>query len=290
MGGASYHRPKTLKEASKLLKGKGSVAIAGGTDVMPLLNRRLLRPKSLVDLTGLPSLKGVSKTKQRLVVGSLATMTELESHPLVQKHGVALAEAASALGSPLVRNLATVGGNVCNASPAMDTAPPLIVLGAKAVIQGPKARRSISIGEFFKGVNETALKPGDILTRLEFPTHGAGTGSAFYKLMKRRTLNLAVVNAAAFIEVKRKKITGVKLALGAVAPTPIRVPDIEAALLGQYAEEALSDLRETSALASEAARPITDVRASKEYRNEMVNVAAERALAAAINRALGVDE
>ncbi len=286
-----YSAPETIDEAVSLLKAAGGSArpLAGGTDLVVQMKERATRfpyPATIVSLDRVSELRGVDFSEtDGLRVGAGATMTNVASHPAVRERYAALAEGAGVVGSLQTMNMATIGGNVCNAAPSADTAPPLLVYEAAAVIVGPDGRRTLPIAEFFRGPGETALAPDELLAELRLPVPPSGTGAAFQRNTPRKQMDIAVVGVAVALTLSGDTIERARVALGAVAPTPLRATGAEAALQGQTADE------ETFARAAEAAvqdsSPITDIRASAEYRRHLVKVMTTRLLAEAANRAKG---
>ncbi|MCH8200520.1 MAG: xanthine dehydrogenase family protein subunit M [Chloroflexi bacterium] len=286
-----YKAPETIDEAVSLLKEAGGSArpLAGGTDLVVQMKERATRfpyPATIVSLDRVSELRGVDFSEaDGLRIGAGATMTDVATHPAVRERYAALAEGAGVVGSLQTMNMATIGGNVCNAAPSADTAPPLLVYEAEAVIVGPNGRRTLPIAEFFRGPGETALASDELLAELRLPLPPSGTGAAFQRNTPRKQMDIAVVGVAVALTLSGDAIERARVALGAVAPTPLRATAAEAALQGQTANE------ETFAKAAEAAAqdssPITDLRASAEYRRHLVKVMTARLLAEAANRAKG---
>lgn len=255
-----YAEPRTLAEATALLAdGPGpNRLLAGGTDLLVRLKRKQWAAHRVVNLKRIDALRGIIEEEGVTSIGPLTTVEEIVASDTIRRRHPILAEASRQMASAQVRNLATVGGNLANASPAADLAPPLLVLDAEIQATGPRGERTIPIGAFFTGPGKTVLAPDEILTRIVVPAaRGRGT---FIKFSPRNAMDLAIVSVAAFASGR-----GVAVALGAVAPTPIRVPP--------SAEEATAQ-----------ARPIDDVRASAEYRRALIPVLVRRAIAAVQSR------
>ena len=286
-----YKAPETIDEAVSLLKEAGGSArpLAGGTDLVVQMKERATRfpyPATIVSLDRVSELRGVDFSETGgLRIGAGATMTDVATHPVVRERYAALAEGAGVVGSLQTMNMATIGGNVCNAAPSADTVPPLLVYDAKAVIVGPNGRRTLPIAEFFRGPGETALESDELLAELRLPVPATGTGAAYQRNTPRKQMDIAVVGVAVALTLSGDAIEHPRVALGAVAPTPLRAMSAEAALQGQAAND------ETFAKAAEAAAqdstPITDIRASADYRRHLVKVMTARLLAEAANRAKG---
>jgi aerobic carbon-monoxide dehydrogenase medium subunit len=269
-----YLSPRTLEEAIDLLIRHGSQAkiLAGGTDLLVEMKEGILEPQSVIDLKSVPSLNRITLENHQLKIGALATIHEVEVHPLVRKHAGVLAQAASKLGSLQIRNKGTIGGNVCHASPAADLAAPLLALEGTAEIVGKDGQRAEDLENFFTGPGKTTLKAGEILTGIRVPLPPAATRGVYLKFSPRKAMDLAVVGVAAVItpDETLKGCTRARIALGAVAPTPVRAKRAEMTLEGKPLSRGL--LSEVSAAAAQESRPVSDLRASAWYRREMVGV------------------
>ena len=279
-----YHTPASLPEALKLLSahGKDAKLLAGGTDLILAMKQHTVAPGHLINLKTIPGLSGIKADAKGLSIGALTTMAEIEGSTIIKETYTPLWDAACVMASPQVRTLATIGGNLVSAVPSADTAPPLMVLSAQAHITGPAGERTCPVEALFAGPSACSIAPGDVVTRITIPLP-AGKG-AYLKLMRRAALDLALVGVAAYVTLDAKNVcTDVKIALGAVAPTPIRATAAEAALLGKVLTEETA--AQVGKVAGTECRPITDVRASQEYRCSMVEVLTKRALLQAMNRA-----
>jgi CO/xanthine dehydrogenase FAD-binding subunit len=283
-----YQVASSLAEAVAALAAGPEQArvVAGGTDLMVQIERGrlLVAPPLLVDVTHLEELRGIAVDGDRLSIGAATTMTALMESPLVRRHAPALAEGAAAAASWQIRDVATVGGNLVNASPAADTATPLVALDAAVEIAGVGGSRQVSATSLAQGPGRTCLEPGEVVTRILVPLLGQGEGQAFFKLGRRQALSISVVNAAACVRVEGTAILAARLALGAVAPVVV---------VGRAASESLlgvtPDSRDWSALEtalSSEVEPISDIRAGADYRRSMAGVYGRRALETAYQRAL----
>ncbi|MCB2189716.1 MAG: xanthine dehydrogenase family protein subunit M [Deltaproteobacteria bacterium] len=285
----AYHRPAGIAEALALLAEHQDRAavLAGGTDLLVNLKHKLKNPAVLVDLAGIPGLAQVEETAGALRVGPLCSARGLSRDATVRAQATALALGAGVLGSPQVRNRATVGGNVCNARPAADMCVPLLALGASACLRASEGEREVPLAEFFLGPGATVRRPTEILVGLQVPAAQAGAGSGYQKLGLRKALEIALVNVAAFLTLEKdgKTIAGARVALGSVAPTPILSPGAAAALVGREAGPAA--LAQAGEAAAADCRPIDDHRGSAAYRRDMVAVLTRRALEAALAQAQG---
>jgi CO/xanthine dehydrogenase FAD-binding subunit len=270
-----YYRPRDIGEAVGILSRFGHKArvIAGGTD---LLVEKPPGIECLVDLSAL-GLDYIKKERDFLCIGANTAINTVRNSPLLfpEPYRV-LSEAAGSLATPTVRNMATAGGNLCNASPAADLALPLMVLDATLEAVGLKGKREIPIKDFFRGVNMTALD-GELLTEIRLPPSSANAVASFIKLRHHQTaIDIAVVNAAALLVCESGVCRQARVAMGCVATTPMRASNAEAVLGGQELHEAI--IQKAAEVAAEESRPIDDHRASAAYRKKMVSVVVQRAL------------
>jgi CO/xanthine dehydrogenase FAD-binding subunit len=275
-----FSSPSSVAEALKLLAQNGSRAkvIAGGTDLVVQMKNKLAAPKKIINLMGISDLTGIQKKGRGLRIGALVKHAALEGSPLLKEGWGILAEAAHKLGSPQIRNLGTVGGNLVNASPAADTAGPLLVLGAEAILASKKKERRVPLHSFFRGPGKTVLGKGEIVKEILIPPVPAGSVWAYLKLGRRKSLDLALTSVAVLLTLdpKTKICRRARVALGAVAPIPLRAKDTEKFLEGKTLDDDV--IREAGERAQKECRPISDVRASAEYRKEMVKVLVGRAI------------
>ncbi|MBN1177960.1 MAG: FAD binding domain-containing protein [Anaerolineae bacterium] len=280
----AYAEPASLEEAVTLLQAYGSAArlIAGGTSLLVEMKQERRRFDCLIDVHRLPELAGVAAGADALYAGALTPIRALLEAPVVQARYAALADACAAFGSTQIQMMGTLGGNVCNGSPASDTVPALLALDAELVLVGPGGQRTLPLSDFLLGPGKTALADGEVLTTVRLPTPQPGTGSAFIKISRVRA-DLAKASAAAVLVREGERVVGCRIALGSVAPTVVRAPAAEAALVGQTfsAELAL----EAGNLAAQAVSPIDDVRSTAWYRREVIKALVHDALLAAWERA-----
>lgn len=254
-----------------------SCLVAGATNVMPFIRNEKINDKTLINIRQLEELRFIREGEGKIEIGPLTTINDLEKSDLIQKYAPILAEAARNFADPTTRNSATIGGNIANASPAADTATPLLALNATVVVESKEnGIRRIPIQEFFKGVNKTALACDELITVIEVPQNPANSNSCFVKLGLRNAMAISVVSVAAGVEVASGKIREVNIALGSVAATPVRAQKVEEFLLGK--EVSLELLEEAAEKVVENISPIRDVRASAEYRNAVAPVLVKRAL------------
>lgn len=279
----NYLAPTTLDEALSLLseyKGRARV-IAGGTDLVPKLKRREIKaPEYVIDLKGIPGLDEIKFDTSGLTLGALVTIGMVESSAKIRQKFDILAQAAQSMASPQVRNRGTIAGNICNAVPSADSAPPLLTLGARLKIVSGKGERTVNIEDFFTGPNQTTLSDNEILTEIQIaymPPSGKGV---YLKLTPRWAMDLAIVGVAVVVIPQDGICWDIRIALGAVAPTPIRAKKAEAVLKGQKLDDKL--IKKAARTAAGESRPIDDHRASAEYRRDMVEVLVKRAIKQAI--------
>ena len=283
-----YFAPQSLGDATALLRRYGTKArlLAGGTDLFLRMERRVVEPGVVVDLKKVRALQGIKASTKGLTIRATTLMDEIVSSHLVQRRYRIVADAAAAVGSIQTRNRATLGGNLCNASPAADTAPPLIALGARARIAGSRREREISLDDFFLAPGKTCLQSDELLKEIFIPSPAGKAGSSFQRCT-RTAMDIALVNCAVFLSLAPKGgvIGEIRIALGAVAPTPVRARPAEDALRGKIADRGA--IEEAAALAAASASPIDDVRSSADYRRAMVRVLTRRAIEAALKQASG---
>lgn len=280
----SYSEPSNLKEAVSLLSNLGSKArvVAGGTDLLVQMKMERLNPIHLVSLRSIPGLSEISISKAGLRIGACASIRSLSRDEIVRRYFPALAEGCASFSTTQIQIMGTLGGNLCNASPASDTAPALLAYLAKVKLLGPDGERELPLDEFFVAPGVSALGPGEIMTSVFLPWPDAGTGAAFMKV-SRVAADIAKVSAAAIIVRNDTQIVDCRIAFGSVAPTPIRAFQAEALLTGQVFSDDLGSAATQSA--AEGVEPIDDVRSSAEYRREVVRVLAFDTLAKAWDRA-----
>jgi len=278
--------PESVDECIKALAkgGPESKLLAGGTDLLPQLKNGLLKPARVIDLSGVARLRSIEVGNGRgLKIGSAVTARTLELDRTVRASYLSLAESGALVGSVQIRNLATLGGNICNAAPSADMAPPLLALDAEAVITGPKGERRVPIAAFFTGVRRTVLAPDEILVELVMPNPGAHSGGNYLRHTPRRELDIAVVGVASQLTLAYGRCTKARIALAAVAPVPLRATAAEQVLEGQAVTPDL--IKRAADLAVDAARPISDQRGSADFRRHLVRVLTRRTLTTALARA-----
>jgi carbon-monoxide dehydrogenase medium subunit len=278
-----YVVPQSVGEAVEALSESPEArVIAGGTDLMVGMRAGHVRPTRLVDITRIQELIGISTQNGSLRIGAATKIDEILHHPTVRSEYPALVDAGQLLGGWQIQNMATLAGNLCNASPAAEMSGPLLVLDAEVEVMGPSGERRIPLGEFWTGPGKTVLEPAEILTTIVIPGKVSGRLSAYQRVDIRHSVDIALVSSAVGVELSEGKVQLARIALGAVAPTVIRVTAAEAYLQGRTLSEEVLDKVEN--LAEAAAVPISDVRASAEYRSAMAGVLARRVLLLAAER------
>jgi len=284
-GPSQYIKVKTVAEASKILKEQGTRArlIAGGTD---LLADRDPQIEVLVDIMDL-DLDFIRSDFSTILIGAATPIIAIETSPLL-KHAPynILGQAASVLGTPQIRNMATIGGNICRPSPSADSAPALLALDAVLHISGLSGERCLNIAEFFKSIKKDALCPGEILTSIRLPTFSQNTTGVFIKRGRVAVSDLALLNTAVRISLdKDNNFREVRIAIGSAAPIPLRTIKAERLLQGNGASKEL--IEKAAAQASEEIQPISDLRCSADYRRTLCRVLVKRALQKALADAIG---
>jgi len=305
-----YLKPQTLQEALHLLDqhGEKSKLVAGGTDVMVIIKKGNLSPEVIVSLRGITELDHLLCENGALRIGAMVTHRAVEKSEQIRKEYSALSDAVDVLGTVQVRNVATIAGNICTAAPSGDTAPPLLVLGARVKLLSPEGQRTIPLEEFFKGPGETVVKDGEILTELVVPKPLPHTGSAYWKHKRRGALDLPMLGVSVLLSLNKDRIScgelirarspvssifhalekddlvcnEVRIALGVAGPTPMRAFKAESLLRGRKISDGLLD--EVAETASEEARPRDSIRGEAWYRKEMVKVFVKRMAVTCIAR------
>ena len=280
--------PDTLAACQQALAdGPDVKLVAGGTDLLPQMKNGMIKVRRVVDLSAVPELKQIERRADgTLRIGAAATARALELAPAARDTFQSLAESAAVVGSYQIRNLATLGGNLANAAPSADMAPPLLALDAEIVIAGPRGQRRIPIGDFFLGVRRTQLEPDELLVEIVIPAPPAGSGGTYVRHTPRRELDIAVVGVASQLTIHDGRCVNARIALAAVAPVPLRASAAEERLQGESISPAL--IEEAAQLAVQAASPISDQRGSAEFRRHLVRVLTRRTLTTALERATGL--
>ena len=292
-----YHQPQTLHEAFRLMENhKGRARyVAGGTDLLIRIKRGAIQPDALVSLRGIKELRGIERVsftqpqgsgaKDRrdggVTLGGMTLIRDLEKDPVFTGDYPVLAQAACVLASPQIRNVATVGGNLANAAPSADCAPPLIVLDARLTLEGPGGKRDVPIDDFFTGPGRTCCDDLEIMTRITIPPQAENTGTAFLKL-GRVSQDIAVINVAALLVMEKGVCRKCRLAVGGVAPIPLRLKKVEKVMEGREVDDNLLDL--AGGMVEQEVSPSTRTRARvrAQYRRVVAGVMVRRALRQAL--------
>jgi len=257
--------------------------LAGGTDYLVDLKHTADVPKTVMDISRLPELKGIDEVDDGLRIGAGVTHTEIMQNPLIKKYVPAMIHAAHTIGAVQTRNLGTIGGNLVTCVPSMDSGPTLVALDAEVNIVGKDGTRRISLTDLFVGPRKTSLKSNELLTEIIIPKRSLGKPANFYKFGLRKGQALALVNAASSLWMKGRCFKDVRISIGAVAPVVIRCLKAEKYLEGKEIDEKL--VKEAGNIAVTEAKPIDDFRASQSYRNDLIAVLVTRTINAAIDLA-----
>jgi CO/xanthine dehydrogenase FAD-binding subunit len=281
---ATYVIARNLDDVVAALAA-GARPVAGGTDlVVGGRQGKKPLPESLVGIHRVAELRGI-ETTDGLTLGALVTHAEIVSHPLIRSRYAGLADASAIVGSHATRANGTIGGNVMNASPAMDTGAPLLCLGADVLLAGPGGTRRVAMADLWTGPGQTGAAADEVLVSVRIPAPADGSGSAYVRLQYRRQMEIAVVGAGASLTVRDGVVTEAVVAITALAPTIFVVAEAGTRLIGSTGDAAA--VTEAAKAAAAAARPIGDVRASADYRRAMAAVIAGRAISTALARARG---
>lgn len=285
-GKFEYFAPATLPEAVKLLseKGYGAKILAGGQSLIPAMRFRLAQPEILIDINRIDGLSYIKEENGHLVIGAMTREADLDANPLIHQKYPLLADTAKVIADPLVRNMATVGGNLAHADPANDHPATMLAYNASVVAVGPGGERTIPIDEFFVDLFTSSLAENEILKEIRIPTPPAGSGGAYLKL-ERKVGDYAVAAVAVQLTVAGNTCQSIRIGLTNVSPTPMRAANAEATLAGQPLTE--DNVKAAGAAAAQACEPSADLRGSEEYKRDIVRVLTIRAINKAVERAKG---
>jgi len=280
----NYKVPNTIEEAIELLWQAGGKAkiIAGGTDLVIGLRNGDLSPQFIIDITKIEDLRKIVEKNGTVSIGAAVTHSEIASSSLVKKYGKVLSDAASEIGSPQIRNMGTIGGNIINASPAADTIPPLMVLNAMGRVVSKEGEREVPLGQLFKGPYKTNLKPHDLLVQITFQKLPPETKSSFVRLARRDAMAIARMSVAIVLQMEKRKsrIKDIRISAGSVTPTPQRMSEAETFLKGKSPDE--ESLQKASLKVSEAMIKRSGIRASTAYKRPVVEALFMRAMRKAL--------
>ena len=272
-----YISPKTKEEALEILQEKKSDAciVAGCSNVLPNIRNKKINPKLLVDIINIEQLKGIYRKEDKIFLGPITTINELLYAEIIFKEYNVLTQAAEQFADPLVRNNATIGGNLVTASPAADMAVPLLALGAHIKIESVSQKREVKLQEFFLGPGKTVLQDDEMIVGIEFEQSDINKNGYFIKLGQRKAMAIAIASLALNLEIKQNKIIQIRIAMGSVAPMPIRLTVVEEFLENKEISNKL--VEEAISKVSEEVNPISDIRASEEYRRYISGILFKRA-------------
>jgi len=285
MGGFRFFRPESLKQLLEFKKKEGRKAhiLDGGSNVLVYIKEGSIERGTLVDVRGLKALKGIAVKNNQVEIGAGEVIADILASPVIRKQARFFADALGQFANPLVRNMATLAGNIADSSPIGDTIPPLLVLDAKVVVAGVKGQRVIPLDRFFTGPGQNVLKPEEVITRIRFPLAAKGRG-CFLKLSLRRGTSCSVASVAVWAAAKGKQVDEIRIAFGGVSPTPIRARLTEELLTGKRVEKDL--IEKLARQAEHEISPISDVRASAAYRRAV----SVKLLTKALRSTLGLEE
>jgi aerobic carbon-monoxide dehydrogenase medium subunit len=284
-----YERPTTMKQASVLLtKEKGSAyVLAGGTDLLVRMRTGFIEPDLVVDIKRIPATREIASAAGGFRIGAAVTGAELGEHAKLKKAWPGVVEAANLIGSKQVQGRCTMTGNLCNASPAADSVPALVAAGAKAVIVGPKGRRTIPVEQVPVAPGKTSLKKGEIIESILLPKRPPRSGDAYLRFIPRTEMDIAVVGVGVSLTMKGGTVTDARVGLGAVAPTVLLVDKAAKALIGSKLDDAALDAAADAC--SAACRPIDDKRGTIKYRTKIAGVLLKRSAMIARDRINGIE-
>ena len=283
-----YLEARTVRQAISMLQryGENARIVAGSTDFLVRWRQGVWNPEHVINIQRVAGLSRITySSRNGLRIGALVTVRTLEQHPMVRRRYPALAAAAASFAGVQVRNLATVGGNICNASPSGDTIPALLVFDAQCRIAGPDGDRGVALDQFFTGPGRTVLRSDELLAEIRVPPPAANTGSHFIKHSPRGAMDIATVGVASLVSLdgRRGPCSQARIALGAVGPTPVRAYSAEDILRGQDINQEL--IRSAADSTRDGVKPIDDIRGSAAHRKEIVGVLTRRTLEQALSSA-----
>jgi len=282
-----YAAPTSVPEAVAILGeiGPSARVLAGGTDLIPQVNEHVREVDTFIDAKRIPELMELRfDATEGLILGAAVPCCRIYEHPGIQRAYPGLVDAATIIGGIAIQGRASVGGNLCNSGPAADSIPPLIVLSAVARIAGPRGERRVPVEKFCTGPGQNVLERGELLVSLHLPAPPPRSGSRYLRFIPRNEMDIAEAGAAAFLALDGQgRVSAARIALAAVAPTPLFVPDAGESLVGQEPTE--EGFARAAVIAQRAARPITDMRGTAEHRRHLVGVLVRRVLRGALDRA-----
>jgi len=271
--------PERLDEAVALLKEKGgdTFVMAGGTDLLIKRRHQIIHPQTIVSLKNISGLNRISFNRNKgLTIGATALLGDVARHRTILKTYPAVAKAAGNTANVQIRNMGTVVGNLCNASPAADNAPTLLAMNAELSIIGPQGNRVLPLEDFFTGPGSTALQPAEIVTSVFVATPPSGSGATYLHLSARGRIDCSAASTGVSLMLKGSRVDNARIFIGACGPTPLRMPKAEKKLINQKVTKAIAE--QAGLQASKESKPISDVRANEDYRSKMVAVLVKRAI------------
>ena len=282
-----YEAPTTSRDAAAILAKSKETAfvLGGGTDVLVKMRTGLIEPDRLVDIKAIPAMKEIKVSEKGFVIGAAVSGAELGEHKLLRKHLPGLVEAANLIGSDQIQGRCTLAGNLCNASPAADSVPAMIAVGAKVNIVGVNGRRKLPVEKVVLGPGKTVLKKGEIIESIAVPKPGLRSGDAYLRFIPRTEMDIAVVGVGISLTLEKGLIKKARVALGAVAPTPLLVGGAARAIIGTKLDDVA--IEKLAKSCREACNPIDDKRGTIEYRTRIAGVLARRTALIAFERAGG---
>ena len=284
----TYHAPTTIEQAVALLANGGDKArpLAGGTDLLVQMRRGARDLDAVVDVKHIPQLSSISfAPTDGLEIGAAVPCADIRTHPQVLALYPGLVDAVSIIGGTAIQERATMGGNLCNAAPSGDSIPAMIVYDATCLVAGPNGTRTVPVASFCTAPGKTVLAEDELLVSLRFPPPAAGSGGAYIRFTPRHEMDIAVAGAGAWVRLNDNTVAEARIAIGAVAPTPLLVPEAGVWLMGKTPTPEM--LAQAGQVAEQAARPITDVRGTEAQRRHLVSVLVRRTLEKALERAKG---
>ncbi len=272
-----YISPKTKEEVLEILKQKKSEAciVAGCTNVLPYIKDKKLSEKLLLDICGIEELNYIKKSECEIYIGAGTNISDLINSKIIKEECNILYQAAEQFADPTIRNSATIGGNLADASPAADVAPPLLVLDAVLKVESMDGKREISLKDFFIGPRKTVLHDDEMITSIKIKDDSINKNGCFIKLGLRQAMAISLATVALILEVEKDKVTDIRIAMGSIAPTPLRLIKVEGLLKNKKIEDEL--IEEAIEKVREEVKPIGDVRASAEYRRYVSGILFKRA-------------
>lgn len=275
-----YFKPQTMQVLWDNVNGLDKVSyLAGGTDLIVKSKNEVLSPSNMVDLQLLDELKGIKEDNDVIVIGAMETHANVHKCSLIKEYASALADASSRVGAVQIRNMGTVGGNICNASPAADSVPAFMALDAQITLESPQGERTIALKDFFILPSRPLINDKEVLKTITIKKCGKQEGTGFVKIGKRKAMAISVINGAAYLKVENGVITDARVVLGSIAAKTVHIAQAEEFLIGK--QPTAENFKQAGEIAASSIKPITDVRSTEEYRVDSSKIVVKRALEAA---------